>query len=91
MKVIALPRFLRGAKKPHTPEKAALDEAIRAILDNPETGEAKKGDLAGVRVYKYRHNTQQILVAYRVSVEEDALKLLAFGSHENFYRDFKGD
>lgn len=91
MRVIALPRFLRGVKKLHAPEKAAMDEAVRAILADPETGEAKKGDLAGVRVYKYRHNAQQILVAYRISVEEDALKLLAFGSHENFYRDLKGN
>jgi mRNA-degrading endonuclease RelE of RelBE toxin-antitoxin system len=89
MKLIATPRFLREIKRLNPLEKAALDEAVRAITQNPEIGEMKRGDLAGVRVHKYRHNSQQLLLAYRVAPEEDAIKLLSFGSHENFYRDLK--
>ena len=51
----------------------------------------KKGDLAGVQVYKYRVKAQLVLVAYRVARDEDAVKLLSYGSHENFYRDLKRD
>ena len=47
----------------------------------------KKGDLAGVRVYKYKHNSQQRLLAYEL--KDDTLVLLGHGSHENFYRDLK--
>lgn len=87
MKLIAAPRFARATKKLHSTEKEALDEAVRAIAANPEIGEVKKGDLAGVQVYKYRDKTQLFLLAYRVAGDEDAIKLLAFGPHENFYRD----
>jgi len=86
-----MPRFARATKKLHPEEKAALDAAVRAIAANPEIGEMKKGDLAGVRVYKVRLQDQLVLLAYRVVPEEDAIKLLAFGSHENFYRDLKLD
>ena len=87
--MIATPRFARATKKLHPGEKQALDEALRAIAANPEIGEMKKGDLAGVQVYKYRVKAQIVLLAYRVAQDEDAIKLLAFGSHENFYRDLK--
>jgi mRNA-degrading endonuclease RelE of RelBE toxin-antitoxin system len=89
VKLIATPRFGRATKKLHPGEKQALDEALRAIAANPEIGEMKKGDLAGVQVYKYRVKAQLALLAYRVAQDEDAIKLLAFGSHENFYRDLK--
>ncbi len=89
MRLIATPRFARATKKLHPEEKQALDEALRAIAANPGIGEMKKGDLAGVQVYKYRFKVQRVLLAYRVALDEDAIKLLAFGAHENFYRDLK--
>ncbi len=89
MRLIVTPRFARATKKLHPGEKAALDGAVRAIAANPGIGEVKKGDPAGVQVYKYRVKTQLVLLAYRVAEDEDAIKLLAFGPHENFYRDLK--
>jgi mRNA-degrading endonuclease RelE of RelBE toxin-antitoxin system len=89
MRLIATPRFTRATKKLRPREKESLDEAVRAIAANPEIGEMRKGDLAGVRVYKYRVQDQILLLAYRVARDEDAIKLLAFGAHENFYRDLK--
>ena len=91
MRLIATPRFLRGIKKLRPKEKESLDEAIRAIVTNPEMGDMKKGDLAGVRVYKYRFQEQFVLLTYRVASDEDTIKLLAFGVHENFYRGLKRD
>lgn len=89
MKVLATPRFDRAIKKLHPTEKKSLNEAVRHVLDNPLIGEAKKGDLAGARVYKYKHLQQLLLLAYSVDTENDQLILMAHGTHENFYRDLK--
>ena len=76
MKLVALPRFTRALKKLHPEEKRILDEAVRAITVDPQIGEVKKGDLAGVRVYKYRSQTGLPLIAYRVVQDEEMIKLL---------------
>ena len=76
MKLVALPRFTRALKKLHPEEKRILDEAVRAITVDPQIGEKKKGDLAGVRVYKYRSQTGLLLIAYRVVQDEEMIKLL---------------
>jgi mRNA-degrading endonuclease RelE of RelBE toxin-antitoxin system len=88
MRILVTPSFVRTTKKLHQPQKADLDEAVRAVSADPEIGEAKVGDLAGVRVYKFRLSNQLCLLAYRI-LDEDSLKLLTFGPHENFYRDLK--
>jgi mRNA interferase RelE/StbE len=87
-KVNATPTFQRTVKKLHSPDKLAVDHAIRAIMAQPDVGDAKKGDLLGVLVYKFKLNKQEVLLSYRLESEEE-LMLLALGSHENFYRDMK--
>ena len=89
MKVLQGGRFARRVKRLHKNEKQALDIAVRAICKNPEIGQAKIGDLAGILVYKYKLSTNQLLLAYKVDYEKQELILLAYGSHENFYRDLK--
>jgi len=81
--------FSRRVKKLHSAEKQSLDDAVKTIIDNPAIGQVKTGDLAGVQVYKYKHKTQQYLLAYRFTEDELALTLLALGTHENFYPDLK--
>lgn len=88
MRLLVTPTFERGVKKLHRPQKAELDGAVRAIADHPEIGEPKVGDLLGVRVFKFRLSNQLCLLAYRI-LDENTLKLLTFGPHENFYRDLK--
>ena len=88
MRVLVTPTFERAVKKLHKQQKAALDEAVRTIVGQPEAGETKVGDLAGVQVYKFRMGTLLCLLAYRV-LDENTLKLLMVGPHENFYRDLK--
>jgi mRNA interferase RelE/StbE len=88
MRLLVTPTFSRALKKLHSGDKAALDEAVRQISNNPRIGEAKLGDLEGVHVFKFRLNNQLCLLAYS-QINESAIKLLAFGSHENFYRDLK--
>lgn len=75
-------------KKLHGADKIALDAAVTMIAENPLIGDAKVGDLAGVRVFKFRMANQLRLLAYRQE-DEQTLTLLAVGSHENFYRDIK--
>ena len=82
-----MPSFKRTYKKLHKQHQKIVNEAILDIVSNPTIGEEKKGDLAGVFVYKFKMHTQEFLLAY----EWDPLNrlLLALGVHENFYRDLK--
>ena len=88
MRLLVTPTFIRATKKWRPPQKLELDAALKVISANPTIGEAKVGDLAGVRVYKFRLANQICLLAYRI-LDAESLKLLSVGSHENFYRDFK--
>lgn len=82
-------RFNKQVKKLHKQDKKELDNAIMKILAEPNIGESKVGDLNGVRVYKFKIKTQQVLLAYMHLEEENSVYLLSFGPHENFYRDLK--
>jgi mRNA-degrading endonuclease RelE of RelBE toxin-antitoxin system len=88
MRILLTPTFERALKKLHKPQKLELDGAVRSVAQDPALGEAKVGDLAGVRVYKFRMSNQLCLLSYRW-MDENTIKLLTFGSHENFYRDLK--
>ena len=88
MKILVTATFDRVVKKMHPQQKVALDEAVRCIAADPFIGEAKVGDLVGIRVHKFRMVNQLTLLAYRV-VDEESVKLLTVGSHENFYRDLR--
>ncbi len=79
--------FARAYKRLHKNQKVDVDTAIEVIVKSPEVGELKRGDLAGVYIYKFKSHNQLMLLAY----EYDPLTrmLLLLGSHENFYRDFK--
>jgi len=89
VRALQTPTFKKAVKRLHKQQKRELDEAVRTIVANPVIGEAKVGDLAGVRVHKFRMNRQLVLLAYELLEAEDVIKLLALGSHENFYRDLK--
>ncbi len=87
IKVLQMPVFKRTYKKLHQNQKVAVDEAISDITQNPFLGEAKKGDLNGVYVYKFECVKQQFLLAYEFDPKTRIL--LTLGVHENFYRDLK--
>lgn len=88
MRLLVTPTFIRATKKLHPPQKLEVDAALRVISANPSIGDAKVGDLAGIRVYKFRLANQLCLLAYRI-LDDESLKLLSVGTHENFYRDLK--
>ena len=87
MKVSQTNSFKRAVKKFKKNEKKALDNAVKQIIDDPEIGEQKLGDLRIVWVYKYKLKVMLYLLAY--SYNEGEITLLAVGFHENFYRDLK--
>ena len=87
MRFLVTPTFER-AKKLHRLQKNDLDTAVKAVAADAEIGEEKVGDLAGIRVFKFRMTNQLCLLSYRV-LDADSIKLLTVGSHENFYRDLK--
>ena len=81
------PAFKRVYKKLRNNQREAVHTAIRAVVADPKLGEEKKGDLAGVCVYKFDCVNQLFLLAYRW--DETKRVLLAIGPHENFYRELK--
>ena len=89
VRILQTPTFKRAVKRLHKQQKQALDKAVRAIATDPEIGEGKVGDLAGVRVHKFTINRQTMLLAYEFFEAENTIKLLTLGSHENFYRNLK--
>ncbi len=81
------PAFQRIYKKLHTNQKAQVNQAIKAIINNPEIGVKKQGDLGYLYVHKFLMLKQTTLLAY--SYNADTIFLLSMGSHQNFYRDLK--
>ena len=87
MKVLQMPRFKKYVKKlPRHFQQVVLD-AVEDVLEDPEVGELKKGDLEGFRVHKFTMVRQLILIAYKV--ESNSLVLYQAGPHENFYKNLK--
>lgn len=82
-----MPAFKKSYKKLPRSHQLMVNDAIKAVVQNPEIGDEKRGDLFGVYVYKFKINHQEFLLAY----EWDSAQrlLLALGVHENFYRDLK--
>ncbi len=82
-------RFARLYKKLHDNIVVDVDEAIEKIQQNPEIGDRKMGDLAALRVLKFRSNGQLYLLGYTLDETIRLIYLESVGSHENFYRDLK--
>ncbi len=89
MKVVQTQTFAKVVKKLYRNQKEDLDKAVKNIMNDTNIGELKVGDLAGVRVYKFKMVTQPVLLAYTYNLDSIILTLLTLGSHENFYRDLK--
>lgn len=87
--VLQTPTFKKAVKKLHKNQKLDLDKAIRELIKDPLLGEKKKGDLAFLRVYKFKMAKQLTLLGYSYQDGSITLELMALGTHENFYRDVK--
>ena len=87
--VLQTPCFKKSVKKLRKNQKSDLDNAIKTLIENPFLGEQKKGDLAFLRVYKFKMAKQLTLLGYSHLSGTLTLELIALGAHENFYRDLK--
>lgn len=91
--------FKQFVKKAHKPLRLAVEDEVDAICENPAIGEAKKGDLSGFFVHKFKFNRQEYLIAYLPPKEDRmgnaalieflAIDFYKIGSHENFYDELK--
>ena len=87
IEVLQSSAFRRAYKRLHPNQQADVDAAVAEIVRDPTLGEAKKGDLAGVFVYKFPCLGKRFLLAYEYDPETRWLLLV--GTHENFYRELK--
>lgn len=87
MAILQSRSFKNTVKKLNSSEKKVLDQEIKSIIDNPNIGEEKKGDLIGIFVHKFKIKSIQYLLSYRLIA--DNLELIMIGPHENYYRDLK--
>ncbi|MBI5408040.1 MAG: type II toxin-antitoxin system RelE/ParE family toxin [Nitrospirae bacterium] len=79
--------FKKFVKKQTRPFQLVIEDETEKIVNDPEAGELKKGDLAGFRVHKFVFQKRQYLVAYKL--QYNMIVVYMIGVHENFYRDLK--
>jgi hypothetical protein len=87
IKIVASTHFIKFKKRASPKLQLEIDNQVKAILDNPEIGELKKGDLKGTRVLKFKFGHQEYLLSYEM--REKFLHLYLVGSHENYYVKLK--
>src|ERR1035437_2563363 len=92
LRVLDTPTFNKVVKKLFPRDKKTVDEAIKNIANDPSLGEEKNGDLAGIFVFKFKMNKQEVLLSYCLlpnKEKPEEIVLLSFGSHEKFYDALK--
>ena len=79
--------FKKFVKKQSRAFQLKIEDEAEGVINNPDIGEAKKGDLTGFRVHKFKFQRQEYLIAYKT--ESDSIIFYMIGTHENFYRELK--
>lgn len=82
-------RFEKVFKRLTKEEQDSVDEEIERIIENPEIGEQKKGDLSYLWVHKFYMGKQQYLLGYTWLKHKLVIYLLSLGTHENYYDEQK--
>jgi mRNA interferase RelE/StbE len=85
--IIASNKIIKFKKKSNKTFQLEIDEQIKNIINNPNIGELKKGDLSGIKVHKFKFNKQLYLLSYEII--NNTLNLYTIGTHENYYRILK--
>ena len=83
------PRFSRLYKKLGKRQLVALHNAMDQVINNPNSGQQKVGDLSELFVFKYKLGSEEWLLGYTFNVSKKVITWHAVGHHENFYRDVK--
>lgn len=82
-------RFEKAKNKLSQAQLEIVEDEIDKIIADPEIGELKKGDLAHLRVHKFKLDNQLVLLGYSWVEQKLELYLLNIGPHENFYPKMK--
>ncbi len=83
MKLLYKSPFRKFVKKQSRPFQLVMEDEVENILNDPDIGEAKKGDLSGFKLHKFNFQGQQILIAYLS--ERNNIILYMIGGRESFY------
>ena len=89
IKVFETRRFTKALGKLSESQLVIIEDEIENIIEDPELGELKKGDLSHLRVHKFKIDTQQVLLGYAWLDNKIEIYLLHLGPHENFYQQQK--
>ncbi|MDL2264277.1 type II toxin-antitoxin system RelE/ParE family toxin [Synergistaceae bacterium OttesenSCG-928-I11] len=90
MKILQTNRFKKAYKSLHPNQLPPVNRAIADVIETPEIGERKVGDLSWLRVHKFKLLGQFMLLGYSMSeAQEVVLTFIDIAPHENFYRDLK--
>lgn len=87
MKYFFKPPFRKFVKKQTRPFQLAIEDEVEKIIQSPDIGRFKKGDLSEFQVYKFTFNKQNILIACRIAGTD--ILFYSIGRHENFYPELK--
>lgn len=79
--------FKKFVKKQTRAFQLAIEDEVETVIQNPLTGEGKKGDLSGFWIHKFSYQGQKFLLSYVIQTGE--IVFFTIGSHENFYRELK--
>ena len=82
-------RFKKALSKLPEAQLKIVEDEVDRIIDDPDMGEQKKGDLSHLRVHKFKMDNQLALLGYSWLEEKVEIYLLQFGPHENFYQKIK--
>ena len=82
-------RYLKKLKDKTLKER--FKQAIEAILEDPDIGEAKSGGLAGVFCCDIYHQKTNYELAYTLIEQQDGetIVVILAGTRENFYEELK--
>jgi mRNA-degrading endonuclease RelE of RelBE toxin-antitoxin system len=81
-------RQFRQALRRMTPTmRQEVDNAVRAVMDDPEAGKPLKGALAGLRALRFQPNRSEARLIYRDEPDSMRIVLVYVGPRENIYRE----
>jgi hypothetical protein len=85
--------FEQFVKKQTRPFQARIEDEVEAICKSPVIGELKTGDLADIRIHKFKYLRQGYLIAYQTTAANDieffSIAFYKIVTHKNFYTELK--
>ena len=87
--IFATNRFNKSLDNLSEKQQEIVEDEIEKIIEDPELGEQKKGDLRHLWVHKFKIDNQEWLLGYNWNEEILTIHLLQLGFHENYYKEAK--